>query len=78
MLKTQTRNRDMCRKCRYRGGRLSEKVAIFCDYSGKTGATCLRLEHGKVVDKRGDDLEDCKLFDDGKVRDNPMKKLWRG
>lgn len=77
MLKTQTRNRDMCRKCRYRGGRLSEKVAIFCDYSGKTERTCLTLQDGKVVDLRGNDKNNCKLFNDGKKRKNPLKKKWR-
>lgn len=76
-MKTQTRNREKCRKCIYHGGRISEGVAIFCDYSGKADETCLKLVDGKVVDMRGNDLEDCKLFDDGKKNvKHPYRKLW--
>ena len=77
MLKIQTRNREMCKKCIYHGGRLSEKVAIFCDYSGKSGTTCLYLRKNKVVDRRGNDPNNCRLFDDGKKKvKHPYRKLF--
>lgn len=72
------RDKNQCKKCIYRGGGTNASYALFCDYSGKTGKTCLALKNGKVVDIRGNDKNNCKLFNDGKKkRKNPLKKKWR-
>lgn len=76
------RNREMCKKCKYKGGSASDHFRIFCDYSGKTDSTALKAlkkgKHSKAIDSRGDDMNDCKLFEpaDG-VSENPLKRLWR-
>lgn len=70
------RNKRKCKKCIYHGGSIGRKSSITCDYSGKTDTTCLTLENGKVVDRRGNDMNNCKLFDDGRKRKNPLKKQW--
>lgn len=76
-MKTQIRNREMCRKCIYRGNRMSDGIISFCDYAGKTDTTCLTLEHGKVRDRRGNDMDNCLLFDDGKKKvKHPYRKLF--
>ena len=70
------RNKELCKKCKYKGG---TETNVFCDYSGKTGKTVLRREaKGKVINLRGDDPDKCLLFepDDGEDH-NPLKRLWR-
>lgn len=71
------RDKSQCKKCIYRGGGTNTSYALFCDYSGKTETTCLTLKKGKVVDRRENDKNSCKLFNDGKKRKNPLKKKWR-
>lgn len=42
-----------------------DTVTLVCNYAGVTGHTCLHTVGKKVVDKRGDDYNDCKLFKKG-------------
>lgn len=56
-------NKSKCATCIYHSrnsGRVG-KQPIICNYSGITGHTCLTSEGRKVVDKRGDDFDNCKL-----------------
>lgn len=43
-----------------------QQRAIYCDYAGKTGKTCLKISGREVVDRRGDDRNGCLLFTEGK------------
>lgn len=63
-------NKDKCLKCRYHGlgcnghtVRIGTRaLPVFCNYSA-TENTCLKkTEDGQIVDIRGDDYENCKLF----------------
>ena len=69
----------MCKKCKYKGGSAADHFRVFCDYSGKSDGTALKKgRKGTVIDSRGDDMNDCKLFEpaDGETK-NPLKRLWR-
>lgn len=68
-------NKKKCRKCKYSsyigGGhkKYTSDLKITCNYSMITDQTCLFRKNGKIVDRRGNDPENCKLFDDGnKIR----------
>lgn len=58
-------NKQKCANCIYHSrnsGRVGLETAITCNYSGVTGHTCLTTdEHRKVIDRRGDDFNKCKL-----------------
>lgn len=60
-------NRRKCKKCIYSAGlsHYAESGNSYCNYMTKNpeGETCLYLdENHKVVDRRGYDKNDCKLF----------------
>ena len=66
-------NKRKCAKCKYRctfsGANTGFKVSarnIGCYYGviSNTG-TCLHLVNGKIIDRRGDDYDNCKLFEKG-------------
>lgn len=57
--------RPMCKSCRYVSSYGGDKTAsqIHCGYALKTGATALKRDgKGGVVDTRGEDKEQCKLY----------------
>lgn len=67
---------EKCKKCQFRGlisgatkqRTLKNTANIICNYSGVTGITCLYAERpNKIIDRRGDDRENCKLFKEGKI-----------
>lgn len=70
-------NKQKCLKCKYHGlgcggypakvGFNGRTVSVYCNYS-ILERTCLkRLKNGQVIDLRGDDYNDCKLFEAGKA-----------
>lgn len=55
-----------CKKCIY-SGKLENLTC--CDYSLRTNKpTLTSISAGKVIDRRGEDYENCKLFTTGKRR----------
>lgn len=57
--------RPMCASCRYVSSYGGGKTAsqIHCGYALKTGATALKRDgKGGVVDTRGEDKRQCKLY----------------
>ena len=60
-------NRKRCKSCMYHGVTTGGGNYIFCDYAGKTGETCLKRE-GKVArDIRGDDYDNCQIYEKGRA-----------
>ena len=65
-------NLDKCVQCRFHGTGAgypvgSRHLPIFCNYAGIKDKTCLCLIKGEVVDRRGDDPNNCQLFEKGKA-----------
>jgi hypothetical protein len=62
-----------CLRCKYHGIgcggyttiKNGKSVQVYCNYS-VTEDTCLKLVDGKVIDQRGDDYYNCKLFSEGR------------
>lgn len=74
MEKTPKYNKKNCKKCKYHGERLSGAIdgqSIYCDYLCITGKTCLTYDdNGKIIDRRGNDAENCALFEKGAAIQN--------
>lgn len=50
---------------------------VCCDYAALAhDGTCLRREHGEMIDRRGEDFESCKLFEEGEAE--PDKNITFG
>lgn len=68
-------NKTKCLKCKYRlermsgfyvGKRNGRKISVACNYSSIKGHTCLRPSgYRQTYDLRGDDYDNCKLFEKG-------------
>lgn len=54
-----------CRRCVFH--RKMSFAEMICNYACVTGKTCLTIENGKTIDRRGNDPDDCKLFQEGKA-----------
>ena len=39
--------------------------SIYCDYCCVTGHTCLQRVGSEIIDTRGDDYHNCKLYEKG-------------
>ena len=58
--------RTQCRTCKWRYWH--RNIGEWhCNWSDCHSETCLHIEHGKKVDRRGDDPENCKLYEEGKM-----------
>ena len=55
------RDKNQCRKCKYRGGG-DDTFHMFCNYAFIADQTCLHKVDGKIVDRRGNDPNNCKCF----------------
>lgn len=70
-------DRKKCLNCIYRGGSQGNCTTlrnIHCNYSGIMTATCLKRipnKDGEIKDIRGDDYNNCKLYQKGR----PIKAL---
>ena len=69
-------NKAKCYTCKYHGFFVSinkkedeaTKIAkVCCDYAKYAKCTCLRKEGKSIVDARGDDPENCKLYCKGET-----------
>lgn len=81
MEKTPKYNKKKCKKCKYHGERLSVAMDgqnIYCDYLCITGKTCLTYDNkGKVIDRRGNDADNCALFEKGAaIQDKKVVGQW--
>lgn len=64
-----------CKTCIYHGttsGMHSNQV--FCSYSTIAEDTCLKKGNkGEIIDQRGDEFYNCKLYESGKKKRSSMK-----
>ena len=64
-------DRKLCLRCKYHGtvgAREDKMYNVCCDYAALAhDGTCLRREHGEMIDRRGEDFESCKLFEEGEA-----------
>lgn len=66
-------NKTKCSTCIYHSKNTGSRngfQTIICNYSGVTGHTCLYQEGKKVIDRRGDDFDHCKLRKVGEKKKN--------
>ena len=72
-----------CYKCKYHGMgvgysiRVNGKVLkVHCNYCGINKSSCLRKqEDGTVIDIRGNDFSNCKLFEEGEMIKS-VEEIW--
>lgn len=78
-------DKKKCLKCMYHGTgcggfpiRTTKRtITVYCNYSN-TDDTCLkRINNGRIIDQRGDDYNNCRLFVEGKPKggDDKWEKL---
>ena len=64
-------DRKLCLRCKYHGtvgSREDKMYNVCCDYAALAhDGTCLRREHGEMIDRRGEEFESCKLFEEGEA-----------
>ena len=58
------RNKEQCRKCKFSGGKQDGMETMYCNYAAINDQTCLHKVDGKVVDRRGNDKDNCLLFEE--------------
>lgn len=62
-------DKKRCLKCKYHGRFQNKSESglrnIMCDYAKYAKQTCLHSVGREVVDRRGEDPKDCKLFEKG-------------
>jgi hypothetical protein len=77
-------DKKKCARCQYHNiGSLGvpvrvhgKVVRIFCDYITATNSSCLRQDmHDTVVDIRGNDYNNCKLFVEGKKLERDVPQI---
>ena len=52
-------NKQKCKQCVYHR---VMGAHVICNFATVTDTTCLHLEENKVVDYRGEDYNNCKIF----------------
>lgn len=65
-----------CKTCKYHGSGAGHSTTpgdgfIHCNYSA-TGRTCLTVDNGQTIDRRGSDFYNCKLYEKGKAKRNEI------
>lgn len=77
-------NKEKCATCQYRGAgsvgypvKINNlSVRVHCNYAGITNSTCLKpLNNVDVVDLRGEDYNNCKLYKRGAMIENDSPKI---
>ena len=56
-------DKSICAKCKYHGGKRGTQLGIYCNYASVNKKCCLKLEHGTVIDTRGEGK--CRLYEEG-------------
>lgn len=69
---------NKCANCKYHGTQAgysnkSVTVPVFCNYAGIKDRTCLTVKNGKTIDRRGEDRDNCKLYEPGKPARTDMR-----
>lgn len=64
-------NKHKCAKCQYMGKASVSYGSratggIYCDYGNRTGQTCIYRSGREILDRRGDDFNNCKLYERAK------------
>lgn len=58
-------NKNRCKSCKYHrrgvGFYVGGRAPIYCDYSGVADKTCLTIENGQKIDRRGSEYDNCLL-----------------
>jgi len=69
-------DKKKCLVCKYHGigcggftvRKHNNMIHVFCDYATITKDTCLtKTTDGATIDRRGDDYDNCQLYDAGNV-----------
>lgn len=71
-----TFDKNKCKTCMYHGNLSGvDNTTIFCNYASLTDSSCLYRKGSHIFDKRGNEPENCKLYEEGaKIRD---KSNWQ-
>lgn len=69
-------NKNKCKTCKYRT-RLSKMGLVLCDYGSKSdNGTALKRCGNEVVDTRGNDPDNCLLYEKGRpIKVRPFFKI---
>lgn len=65
-------NKDMCKTCKFHG-RITgiDTGSVFCNYASLNDETCLHRKGSRVIDRRGNNYDKCKLYEEGnQMRDS--------
>ena len=66
-------DKKKCAKCMFHAGKPGNMIGVYCNYSGITDRTCIRIIDDKKVDIRGEG--ECALFEKGvAARDNEYEE----
>ena len=57
-------DKTKCISCAYCGRRQAYQTLnlLYCNYAGIEGQTCLHKVGTEIIDRRGDDYDNCKLY----------------
>ena len=60
-------DKEKCKTCKFHG-KISgvDTGTVFCNYASLNDSTCLYRTGSHVFDKRGNDPDKCKLYEEGK------------
>ena len=61
-------NKKKCEKCKFHGRMMGSTgySQVFCYYSAHNQRSCLERDGKRIKDRRGNDPNECKLFESGK------------
>lgn len=63
-----------CKKCRFHR-RMPFNTTVFCNYATVEDKTCLTVQNGKTIDRRGEDFNNCLLFEEGRPTPDQRDKF---
>ena len=55
-------NKEKCKQCIYKGGAVDHPTDIFCNYAFIADQTCLHRVGKSIIDRRGENPDNCLLF----------------
>ena len=67
-------NKEKCKTCMFHGVANTMEIKVYCNYILLTEQACLYCDGKGTKDKRGNDFENCKLYQKGKRM--PDKQNW--
>lgn len=48
-------------------------ISVYCNYADDNRTCLKRLENGEIIDQRGNDYYNCKLYEEGKAKGGAAK-----